>query len=179
MDKIFCVKLHFNEVPFGIPHRILYSYIERCIVFREENTWEPQINVLVTFLTPIDHLLILFINWYPHGSPMATPPRLVYGAHWIILGSLCRTDKNNGMSPWRSSLLCRHNGRGSVTIAYSTVYSMRRSKKTSKLRVTGLCAGNSPGPSEFPVQMASNAENVSLWWRHHDYLDYHTGVSSF
>ena len=21
---------------------------------------------------------------------------------------------------------------------------------------------------EFPAQMASNAENVSIWWRHHD-----------
>ena len=44
----------------------------------------------------------------------------------------------------------------------------RRSKKTSKLRVTGLCVGNSPGTDEFPAQMASNAENVSIWWRHHD-----------
>ena len=46
----------------------------------------------------------------------------------------------------------------------------RRSKKISKLRVTGLCVGNSPGTSEFPAQMASNAENVSIWWRHHDCL---------
>ena len=42
----------------------------------------------------------------------------------------------------------------------------RRSKKTSKLRVTGLCAGNSPKTGEFPAQRASNAENVSIWWRH-------------
>ena len=42
-----------------------------------------------------------------------------------------------------------------------------RSKKTSKLHVTGFCAGNSPGTGEFPAQMASNAENVSIWWRHH------------
>ena len=42
-----------------------------------------------------------------------------------------------------------------------------RSKKASKLRVTGLCAGNSPEIGEFPAQMASNAENVSIWWRHH------------
>ena len=34
----------------------------------------------------------------------------------------------------------------------------RRSKKTSKLRVTGLSAGNSPVTGEFPAQMASNAE---------------------
>ena len=39
----------------------------------------------------------------------------------------------------------------------------RRSKETSKLCVTGLCAGNSPVSG---LQMASNAENVSIWWRH-------------
>ena len=46
-----------------------------------------------------------------------------------------------------------------------------RSNKTSKLRVTDLCAENSPGTVEFPAQMASNAENVSIWWRHHVLLD--------
>ena len=43
----------------------------------------------------------------------------------------------------------------------------RRSKKTSKLRVTGLCAWNSPGTGKFPAQRASNAENFSIWLRHH------------
>ena len=38
-----------------------------------------------------------------------------------------------------------------------------RSKKTSKLCVTGLCEGNSPVTSEFPAQRASDAENVSIW----------------
>ena len=33
-----------------------------------------------------------------------------------------------------------------------------RSKKTSKLRVTGLCEGNSPVTGEFPAQRASSAE---------------------
>ena len=42
----------------------------------------------------------------------------------------------------------------------------RRSQKTSKLRVTGLCAGNSPVTGEFPAQKASDAENISIWWRH-------------
>ena len=45
----------------------------------------------------------------------------------------------------------------------------RRSKKTPKLRVTGLCAGYSPGTGEFPVQLASYAENVPVRWRHHAY----------
>ena len=44
----------------------------------------------------------------------------------------------------------------------------RRSKKASKLRVAGLCVGNSPVAGKFPAPMASNAENVSTWWRHHD-----------
>ena len=45
--------------------------------------------------------------------------------------------------------------------------SRRISKKTSKLSVIGLCAGNSPVTGEFPTEMAGNAENVSIWWRHH------------
>ena len=44
----------------------------------------------------------------------------------------------------------------------------RRSKKTSKLRITGLCEGNSPVTGEFPAQRASNSEKVSIWWCHHD-----------
>ena len=68
--------------------------------------------------------------------------------------------------PWR------HNGREGVSnnqhhqCLLNRLF-RRRSKKTSKLRVTGLCAGNSPVTGEFPAQMASNAENVSIWWRHH------------
>ena len=56
----------------------------------------------------------------------------------------------------------------SLTIVYSTVYSDTDHKKTSKLHVTGLSVGNSPRTGEFPAQMASNAENVSIWWRHHE-----------
>ena len=48
----------------------------------------------------------------------------------------------------------------SISIVYSTVF-RRISKKTLKLRVTGLCEGNSPVTGEFPAQRASNAENVS------------------
>ena len=44
----------------------------------------------------------------------------------------------------------------------------RRSKKTSKLRVTGLCEGNPPVTGGFPSQRASNGENVSIPWRLHE-----------
>ena len=55
----------------------------------------------------------------------------------------------------------------SLTIVYSTIHSRHRSKKTSKLRVTGLCEGNSPVTGEFRTQRASNTESVSIWWCHH------------
>ena len=43
----------------------------------------------------------------------------------------------------------------------------RRSKKTSKLLVTGLCEGNALVTGGFPSLWASNAENVSIWLSHH------------
>ena len=72
---------------------------------------------------------------------------------------------------WPNSLRWRHNGRDGVSnhqphdCLLNSLFG-RRSKKASKFRVTGLCAGNSPGTGEFPAQMASNVENVAIWWRH-------------
>ena len=56
----------------------------------------------------------------------------------------------------------------SFTIVYSSVYSGTDQRKDQS--VTGLCEGNSPVTGEFPTQRASNAENVSIWWRHHEYF---------
>ena len=47
----------------------------------------------------------------------------------------------------------------------------RSSKKISKLRVTSLC--------EFPATVASNAENVSIWWRHHEMWSSKSGSHAF
>ena len=71
----------------------------------------------------------------------------------------------------RLSLLWRHNGRHGVSNpqphgCFLNCSFRRKSKKTSKLRVTGIRVGNSPVTGEFPAQMASNAQNVSVWWRH-------------
>ena len=55
----------------------------------------------------------------------------------------------------------------------STVYSIICSvqiKETSKLRVTGICEGNSLVTGEFPTQRASNAENASIWRCFHERL---------
>ena len=72
------------------------------------------------------------------------------------------------------SLQWRHNERDDVSNhqrlhCLLNCRSKRRSKNTSKLRVTGLCAGNSPVAGEFLAQKASNVENVSIWWLHHEW----------
>ena len=67
----------------------------------------------------------------------------------------------------------RHNGQDSVSNhqPYDCLLNRlfrRRWKKTSKLRVTGLCAGSSPRTGGFPAQMGSNTENVAISWHHHE-----------
>ena len=55
----------------------------------------------------------------------------------------------------------------SLTIVYSTVYwdaDQRKHQSSASLAfVRGIHRSG-----EFPAQMASNAENVPIWWRHHD-----------
>ena len=80
---------------------------------------------------------------------------------WHILSNGCYT-----------SIRWRHNGRDGVSNHQPHDCLLKRLswrwwKETSKLRVTGLCAGNSPVTGEFPAQRASDAENVFIWWHHH------------
>ena len=98
----------------------------------------------------------------------------------IFLGIYCITDILVCHIPYvgygycsLSSLQWRHNGRDGVSNhqphrCLLNRWFRRRSKKTSKLHVTGLCAGNSPVTYEVPAQRANNAKNISIWWRHHD-----------
>ena len=57
----------------------------------------------------------------------------------------------------------------SLAIVYLTVHS----------GVTSLCEGNSLVTGEFPSQRASNAENVSIWWRHHEYFGQNNVINGF
>ena len=88
-------------------------------------------------------------------------------AHYDIMLRSCRVVCNIMLL-----LQWRHNGHDGVSNHQPQHCLLNRlfrcrSKKTSKPRITGLCAGNSPVTGEFPAQMASNAENASIWWRHH------------
>ena len=51
-------------------------------------------------------------------------------------------------------------------IVYSTVYSGVDQRKHKSAASLAFVAGNSPGTGEFPALRASNAQNVSSWWRH-------------
>ena len=51
----------------------------------------------------------------------------------------------------------------SLTAVYSTVYSGAGQRKHQSSASLAFVT------SEFPAQMASNAENVSIWWRRHDF----------
>ena len=64
------------------------------------------------------------------------------------------------------------------TIVYSTVYS-GQIKENIKAPLNWPLWGEFTGDRwivsvEFPTRKASNAENVSIWWRHHDILTINT-----
>ena len=56
-----------------------------------------------------------------------------------------------------------------LTIVYSTVYSDADQRKHQSSASLAFVRWIHPGPvnGEFPAHMASKAENVSIWWRHH------------
>ena len=76
------------------------------------------------------------------------------------------------MSQSSCSLQWRHNEYDGVSnyrcldCFFSRLF-RRRSNKTSKLRVAGLCEVNPAVTGGFPSQRTSNGENVFIWWRHH------------
>ena len=56
----------------------------------------------------------------------------------------------------------------SLTIVYSTVYSDADERKHQSSASLAFGRGINREPGEFPAQMASNAKNGSIWWRHHE-----------
>ena len=71
------------------------------------------------------------------------------GRNWTVCIPCLRTELRH------KTLECHHNGRDSVSNHQPHDCLLNRllrcrSKKTSKLRVTGLCSGNSPGPVNSP-----------------------------
>ena len=57
----------------------------------------------------------------------------------------------------------------SLTVVYSPFIQTQIKENHKAPRHWPLC-GEFTGTDDFPAQMASNAESVSIWWRHHEYL---------
>ena len=74
----------------------------------------------------------------------------------------------------RSPVNSTHKGKGRGALMFTLICARinewgnnREADQRKHQSVIGLCEGNSPVTSEFPAQRASNAENVSILWRHH------------
>ena len=128
--------------------------------FLLSRNFKVHINWDLCEIRPWNNVIILWASWPFYFGP------------WIALikDSVIRTHLRF-QQPTMLELQWRHNGRVGVSnhqphdCLLNRLF-RRRSKKTSKLHVTGICAVNSPVTGEFPAQMASNPENVFIWWHH-------------
>ena len=103
-----------------------------------------------------------------HSQRMCIPQIYVSGMSHAIAPAPVKESWRVWIRLTHISLQWLHNGRYCVSNHQPhDCLLRRRSKKTPKLGVTGLCEGNSPVTGEFPAQRASNVENVSIWWRYH------------
>ena len=55
----------------------------------------------------------------------------------------------------------------SLAIVYLSVKSGADQRKHQSSASLAFVRGIPPVTGEFPAQMVSNAESVSIWWRHH------------
>ena len=74
------------------------------------------------------------------------------------------------MSSMASQITC-------VSIVYSTVCLGAYQRKHQSSMSLAFVRGMSPVTIEFPAQRASDAENVSSWWRHLEKIKYHCLLS--
>ena len=130
--------------------------------------------VSATYLFPMPSLLSPMDQSMFYGQSISSLWRhLADQAPWHIAGISDTAFRAGQTSFILNTLQWRRNERDGVSNHQPHDYLLnrlfrRRSKKTSKFRVTALCEGNSPMTGGFPAQKASNARNVSIWWRHHD-----------
>ena len=135
----------------------------RCALATNTN----EIAEKVTLPQTMTYIYALRTDYQIVIYPFAMPSPL------LALQDLINTKPNSQISQC-TSLHWRHNDHDGVSnhqphgCLLNRLFG-RRSKKTSKLRVTGLCTGISPGPMNSPHKwpVTGNAENVSIGWRHH------------
>ena len=87
--------------------------------------------------------------------------RFAFGHVWLWFGNNCFSHVLWDIFNYYSDVIMRTSNHRHPDCLLDCLFS-RRSKKTSKLRVTGLCDGNSLVTGGFPSQRTSNMENVSI-----------------
>ena len=138
-------------------HRRLDCLLNRLFRSRSKKASKLRITGLCTGKMASNHGNAEYVSiwWRHHGKFIGSSK-----CQWRIPELGLKIEYMNSLS-----LRWRHNGHDIVSNHQSHHCLLNRlfgcrSKKTSKLRVTGLCAGNSPETGEFPAEMASNAENL-------------------
>ena len=156
LDKIFCVE--FQRYPLKFHKNILPKHWKMWLLYNIEILRAHRFKSSYVFLKCSQFLYLQCTFDIPKELTKYNPYSLPVWMSYVL--------------QFKIPLRWRHNGRENVWNhqphhCLLRLLFRRRSKKTSKLRITGLCAGNSPGTGEFPAHVSSNAENVSIWWRHH------------
>ena len=113
--------------------------------------------------------LNLSSHWRVRGCPVVRAPQGIriqslehHTVTWLCIINLLHNHYSDViMSPVASKIT-------SLTIVYSSIYSGADHRKHQSSASLAPCVGNSPVTGEFPAQRASNAENVSIWWCHHN-----------
>ena len=175
--KTVCTYLPFLRVEL-FWRNIIYSYFHQPSVDLPRLLWGKLFNsILTVYFLVVDasvmQLDVLFMFDFCFSAFLCMSDILTTIISTTHKWDIKQKSSKTGCRRTVDTLQWRHNGRDSVSnhqphdCLLNRLF-RRRSKKTSKLRVTGLCDGNSPGTGEFPAQRASHAENVSIWWRHHD-----------
>ena len=126
LHEYLCLSNH-NKHPISHPHELDTAHILQLFV--------KKMNIKHRILSWLAVVVIMYIILYPsrcsHSSCFNHLGLLVFALRW-------RHNDHPGVS--------NHQPHGCLLNRLFR----RRWKKTSKLRVTGLCAGNSPGPVNSP-----------------------------
>ena len=140
----------------------------RMMVMMQQNNTTNNIGNDKEYCHKLTHLNKMHddvIKWkhFPRYWPFV---REFPGPRWIP-----RTKANNVIMGAMASQITN------LTIVYSTVYSGADQRKQQSSALLAFVMGIHRWPVNFLAQRASNTENVSICWRHHDlhHLSAHTG----
>ena len=128
-------------------------------------------------MTHCDTPVILDISLWERPRPDNWAISLIITG-WMLVGMIVtlvgiqrqlstECDQPKRATPPLGSLRWRHNELDGVSDHQPHVYSGADQRKHQSSASLAFVRGNSQGTGEFPAQMASNAENVFIWWRHH------------